>query len=503
MIQLSSIDNVFVQAERPHLPMHVSAVSIYDPSTSPQGVVRFKDIMRMYQEAVHELPLLRRRLIQVPGELDLPYWIEDPDLDIEFHVRHLALPKPGDWRQLYIQLARLHSRGLDINRPLWEVYVIEGLNKLEGIPEGSFAVMLKLHHAAVDGDSLQRVLLSMHDFEPKAPRPPKKDLPPLVREEVPGALPLLLKSYQHSLQRPAKFTKTLARLIQSKRRISDARKAGELPEDTISGTNHFQGRISPHRVVTAAGFDFNEFKQLRYAVPGATINDLAINIISGALRLYLSAKGESVDDALLTQIPVNIRQESQQGETNNQIANIDMSSCSNIADPLERLCAIHQASSSGKKQLNIIGKSINEDMADALGPQITKTIFSYMENSSQLKSLLNSKSSSPNFAFSNMAGPPIPVYLCGARYSWGIGLGPLMPNMGLFITANSSETQFVFGVTACRNMMPDPDFFQECLNRSYAESKEALHRLALENDPNAVITTKNVRKKSTRGEISH
>lgn len=496
MIQLSSIDNVFVQAERPHLPMHVSAVSIYDPSTSPQGEVRFKDIMRMYQEAMQELPLLRRRLVQVPGELDLPYWIEDPDLDIEFHVRHLALPKPGDWRQLYIQLARLHSRALDTNRPLWEVYVIEGLNNLEGIPEGSFAVMLKLHHAAVDGDSLQRVLLSMHDFEPRTPRPPKTDLPPLVREEAPRALPLLLKSYQHSLQRPAKFAKTLTRLIQSKRRISDARKSGELPRETISGTRHFQGRISPQRVVTAAGFDFDEFKQLRYAVPGATINDLAINIIAGALRLYLQAKGESVEDSLLAQIPVNIRQAAQKGETNNQIANIDMSSCSNIADPLERLREIHLASSSGKEQLDIVGKSINEDMADALGPQVTKTIFAYMENSSRLKSLLNSKPSGPNFAFSNMAGPPVPVYLCGARYSWGIGLGPLMPNMGLFITANSSESQFVFGVTACRSMMPDPDFFQECLTLSYAESRKALHKLALQHDTRAVNTPKKIQEES-------
>ncbi|MFK8049653.1 MAG: wax ester/triacylglycerol synthase family O-acyltransferase [Halioglobus sp.] len=496
MIQLSSIDNVFIQAEKPHLPMHVSSVSIYDPSTSPQGIVRFKDIMRMYKEAIHDLPLLRRRLVHVPGGMDLPYWIEDPNLDIEFHVRHLALPKPGDWRQFYIQLARLHSRGLDTNRPLWEVYVIEGLNNLDGIAEGSFAVMLKLHHAAVDGDSLLRVLLSMHDFEPKAPRPPRTDLAPLMQEQAPGKLPLLLKSYKRSLQRPVKLTKTLNRIVKSRRKINEARKKGELPEELTAGSTHFQGKISPHRVVTSASFDFKEFKQLRHAVPGATINDLAINIISGALRFYLESKGEPLEEALITQIPVNIRQDSQKGETNNQIANIDMSSCSNIADPLERLETIHKASSSGKKQLGITGTSINEDMADALGPQITKTIFSYLENSSQLKSLFNSAPSGPNFAFSNMAGPPVPVYLCGARYSWGIGLGPLMPNQGLFITANSSEKQFVFGVTACRSLMPDPDFFQECLLQSYDESSKSLRQLAVKNDPhNAAAPKKDALKR--------
>ena len=497
MIQLSNIDNAFVLAEKPHLPMHVSSVSIYDPSTAPQGKVRFKDLMRMYQEAVHEIPMLRRRLVHVPGDLDLPYWIEDPSMDIEFHVRHMALPKPGDWRQFYIQLSRLHSRGLDLTRPLWEVYVIEGLNNLEGINPGSFAVMLKLHHAAVDGDSMQRILMTMHDFEPKPPRPPGNDLAPLIKEEVPGNLPLVLNAYQNSLQRPFKLVKTARKMIRSQRKISEAMKEGELPEVALSGSNDFRGKISSHRVITAADFDFKQFKQLRHAVPGATINDLAINVIAGALRLYLESRGGSPDQALTAQIPVNIRSESQRNETNNQIATIDISSCSNIADPLERLRAIHQASKTGKQILEITGKAINEEMADALGPQVTKAIFSVMENSAQLNSLLKRQPMGPNFAFSNMPGPPIPVYLCGAEYSWGIGLGPLMPSSGgLFITANSSMNRFIFGVTACRNMMPDPEFFQQCMRDSFADINQSLHKIAVANDPNSSSGKKGVGKKA-------
>ena len=484
MIQLSNIDNAFVLAEKPHLPMHVSSVSIYDPSTVPKGTVRFKDLMRMYQEAIHEIPMLRRRLVHVPGDLDLPYWIEDPSMDIEFHVRHMALPKPGDWRQFYIQLSRLHSRGLDLTRPLWEVYIIEGLNNLDGINPGSFAVMLKLHHAAVDGDSMQRILMTMHDFEAKPPRPPRNDLPPLIREEAPGKLPLVLKAYQNSLQRPFKLAKTARKMVRSQRRINEAMKDGELPEVPLSGSDDFKGKISPHRVITAADFDFKEFKQLRHALPGATINDLAINLIAGALRLYLASRGDATDQALTAQIPVNIRTESQRNETNNQIATIDISSCSNIADPLERLRAIYQASKTGKQILEITGKAINEEMADALGPQVTKVIFSVMENSAQLNSLLKRQPMGPNFAFSNMPGPPIPVYLCGAEYTWGIGLGPLMPSSGgLFITANSSMNRFIFGVTACRNMMPDPEFFQQCMRDSFAEIKDSLNETAAANAP--------------------
>ena len=140
MEQLSSIDATFIQAENPALPMHISSVSIYDPSTAPGGKVRFKDIIQLYEDAIYEVPLLRRRLVEVPGNMDFPFWREDPDFDVEFHVRHIALPKPGDWRQFYIQLARLHSRQLDMQRPLWEVYVIEGLNDLDGCPSGACAI---------------------------------------------------------------------------------------------------------------------------------------------------------------------------------------------------------------------------------------------------------------------------------------------------------------------------------------------------------------------------
>jgi WS/DGAT/MGAT family acyltransferase len=481
--QLSSIDAAFIEAETPNLPMHVSSVSVYDPSTAPQGVVRFKDIMALYEDAIYDVPMLRRRLVQVPGNMDFPYWIEDPDFDIEFHVRHIALPQPGDWRQLYIQLARLHSRGLDMQRPLWEIYVIEGLNNLDGIPAGSFAIMQKLHHAAVDGDSVQRMFLAMHEMDPKAPARSSHRSQPLIRETRPGTLPLLLKSYQRSLVRPFKLSKALARTIGGRRRVDAARKAGELGEPVESPKSRFNGDISPHRVVTDAQFDFDELKALRHAVPGATVNDLAIAVIAGALRLYLEDKGEPVDQPLVTQIPVNIRTESQRSEHGNKITYFNVSSCSHIADPLERLQGIHQSTAAGKRELEIVGDSVNEDMADALGPHVTKAIFRLMENTGRIQALTNLMPGGPNFAFSNMPGPPVPMYLCGAELVWGIGLGPLMPNMGLFITAYSGLGRFVFGVTACRSMMPDPEFFQQCLYDAYAEVKAALQGPARKNAP--------------------
>ena len=136
MRQLSGLDYAFLQLERGNNYMHVAGLGIYDPSTAPGGKVRFKDILRFFSARIEHVPHFRRRLVTVPWMLDRPWWVEDADLDVEFHVRHIALPQPGDWRQLCIQVARLHSRPLDRSKPLWEAYVIEGLHNVPGVPPG-------------------------------------------------------------------------------------------------------------------------------------------------------------------------------------------------------------------------------------------------------------------------------------------------------------------------------------------------------------------------------
>ena len=171
MQQLSGMDASFVYLETPSAPMHVAGLSIYDPSTAPGGKVTFKGILANFQERIHLARTFRQKMVQVPMNLDHPYWVEDKDFDLEFHVRHIALPKPGDWRQLCILAARLHSRMLDLSRPLWETYVIEGLDNVEGVPPGSFALLQKTHHAAIDGMSGMEMTSAIHDLTP-TPEPP-------------------------------------------------------------------------------------------------------------------------------------------------------------------------------------------------------------------------------------------------------------------------------------------------------------------------------------------
>ena len=151
MQQLSGQDAMFIHSELPGLPQHIGGISIYDQSTAPGGNVRFKQILAMLEARVHLSPIFRRKLVTVPLGLGQPYWADDPDFDLEYHVRHIALPKPGDWRQLCILAARLHATPLSRDKPLWEIYIIEGLDAVEGLPKNCFAMLMKVHHAAMDG----------------------------------------------------------------------------------------------------------------------------------------------------------------------------------------------------------------------------------------------------------------------------------------------------------------------------------------------------------------
>ncbi|MDH3864051.1 MAG: wax ester/triacylglycerol synthase family O-acyltransferase, partial [Gammaproteobacteria bacterium] len=164
--QLSGMDSLFLYTENHRAPLEVGCLQIYDPSTAPNGEVRFKEILATFQERLDRIDLFRQKLIEVPFSLDYPYWTEDRDFDLEYHVRHISLPKPGDWEQLMAQVARLQARQLDHTRPLWMAHVIGGLGNIPGFPEGAFAVFMKFHHAAIDGATGQDVQALMHDREP-------------------------------------------------------------------------------------------------------------------------------------------------------------------------------------------------------------------------------------------------------------------------------------------------------------------------------------------------
>ena len=205
MKQLSGHDAAFLYLETPNAHMAGTTLMIYDQSSAPGGRVTFKGILQDIEERLHLARSFRQRLCWVPLNYDHPYWIEDRNFDLEYHVRHIALPKPGDWRQLCIQTARLLSRPLDLSKPLWEMYVIEGLDNVEGVAPGSFALVLKTHHAAIDGVSGMELLSAIHDPSADAsPTRPEKEWKP---EDAPPAWQLLARANVNNFMRPMHFAR--------------------------------------------------------------------------------------------------------------------------------------------------------------------------------------------------------------------------------------------------------------------------------------------------------
>ena len=165
--QLSAHDASFLYQESPTTPMHLGSIAILDPSCSPHGILSLESVMRFYDQRLHLMPSARRRLVRVPFDLDHPYWIEDPDFDLEYHIREVGLPEPHDWRQFDTLGARLLSRPLDLRRPPWEVYIIHGLDRLDGIPAGCVGLLTKTHHCAIDGASGNEMAMAMADLTPE------------------------------------------------------------------------------------------------------------------------------------------------------------------------------------------------------------------------------------------------------------------------------------------------------------------------------------------------
>ncbi|WP_116368122.1 wax ester/triacylglycerol synthase family O-acyltransferase [Parahaliea mediterranea] len=471
MEQLNAVDTSFIYSESPSLPMHFSSVAIYDQATAPGQTVRFKDILALYEDAVYSVPLFRRRLVEVPLSLDKPYWIEDPDFDIEFHVRHIALPAPGDWRQFFIQLARLQARELDRSRPLWETIVIEGLDALEGLQSGCFAVMTKMHHAALDGQSANQLFLHVHEFSPTL-RERLVDKPPLIVESRPNTLGLLTRAASNGFIRSGRILKTGRKALGAMHRVNQAVKRGELASPPESPLTRFNRPASPHRVVTSVALPLEDVQRLRKAHPGATINDFMLAVLGGALRQYLLNHQELPEASLVAQTPVDLRAHGSKG-TGNQINAMNVSIGTDIEHPLERLSAVHNSSDSAKRYHRELGVDLMTEVGEALPPLLGRAWFALQNGSDHLPALKRHLPVPPATIISNVASSPVPFYLCGAKSVGGLGLGPLMPGTGLFQTVVSHDNTITISATCCRDIMPDPDHYQQCIRDSFEELKVA------------------------------
>jgi diacylglycerol O-acyltransferase len=474
MKQLGVLDSAFINLEQRNTPQHVGGLGIYDPSTAPSGFVRFKDVIANFEQRLQQQPLFRTRLVEVPGGLDRPYWVKDANFDVEFHLRHIALPEPGDWRQLCIQIARLHSRPLDMSRPLWEAYIIEGLDNIPQLPAGSFAVYTKMHHSLVDGAGGTSFMAALHDLEPD-PDPDSMEVAdePLLVDRDPSTSELLGRAAVNRVRNSAGLIRGVANLTRDLGAfaLKVARKQIPMP-DIQAPKTRFNRAVGPHRVFDATEFPLAEFKKIKDST-GVKINDVALAVVGGALQRYLEAKGETPELPLAASLPVNMRTRRGETDDNNQVGAIFASLHTDITNPIERLKAIHASTAEAKE----FGE--NSPMVDAMkiagvfSPAFSKAAAS-LWSERELSRFVPANTST---VITNVPGPNFDLYCAGARLVQYHGIGVLTPGVGLFHTVFSQSDRIHISILGDRDIIPDPAFYMECLKASYAELLEAVEKL--------------------------
>jgi len=464
--QLQGMDSSFVALESPNSPMHIGNLLIYNPATAPGGFVRFKDILQFFESRMQLSKTMRQRLVRVPFDLDYPYWIEDPDFDLEYHLRHVALPKPGDWRQLCIQTARIHSRPMDLNRPPWEFTVVEGLDNVRGFPPGCFAFVTKVHHSAIDGMSGIDLMEAIHTLAPNTPPPNAPD--EWKPEKIPGPVELLGKSYLNAIINPVKQARVAAQAVPG---VANAIKGlitrdFKVNSDYVPPRTRFNRSISPHRVVDGRSFPLADIKAIRALMPEAKVNDVALAIIGGALHKYLVAKDDLPKGTMTAMAPISVRSNDEKSDMGNQVSAMIAPLGTHIEDAAERLDYVFKRTKNSKAMTNAIGartmtevSKVNPLLYMALGAQLFNRV-----------SIAHRLAMPFNTVVTNVPGPPVHIYSAGARMeSMALSLICLTDGLGLAHVVQSYVDEAIISFTACRDIMPDPEFYSQCLQESFDE----------------------------------
>lgn len=473
MEQLSGLDNFTLYDEQGNVYNHVAALGIYDPSTSPNGKTRFKDILHHFKSRMGDFPIFRRKLVNAPYGIDRPYWADVGEIDVEFHIRHIALPHPGDWRQLMIQTARLHSRPLDRTRPLWEIYVIEGLDKIPGLHPGCFALFLKFHHAAIDGQRGIALLEAVHAITAEDSQTPYIHYVLPAASGNPNTLEVLANVARNTVTR----TLGLSNLY-----VSTASKVGALlwqrlpkpfiPADdaarklpiTAAPLTRFNHPVSANRVIDAVHFPLSDIKTIRQGIPGCTIDDIFLSVCGGALRRYLNAKGELPDESLRALVPNTVNEKiitRRKLHNTHEIGGTPVALRTDIQDPVERLHAVRGEIQNARHTAESLGLNLFQGLLDNLPEAAGRALMRHA-----LLPLLN-------VSASNVRGPEVPLYVAGARLLHFYPVGIATDFVGLNLTGFSYNGVLWISAVSCRNMMPDPGFFTESLRHSFNDLLEA------------------------------
>jgi WS/DGAT/MGAT family acyltransferase len=455
--RLSALDVSFFYLETPTTPMHVGSVATFSPP--PDQAFDYEALCGLVSRRIGLVPRYRQKVRWVPGHLANPVWVDDEDFDITYHVRRSALPKPGNDHQLRQLAGRLQARQLDRNRPLWEIYLVEGL------ADGRFAIITKTHHAMVDGVSAMDIGTVILDLEP-TPRETPDD--PWVPRPEPSRAGLVAGAIADNLRRPTQIADTVRSGVGDARATAGRLLGTAAGVAAVARTSLRSAPISPlnaeigeQRRFGMAATSLDDYKRIR-KTHGGTVNDVVLAVVSGALRAWLLTRGEAVvpSTTVRAMVPVSVRTEAQDGGLGNRVSSyfVDLP----VGEP-SAVMRLHQVSYAMKGHKES-GEAVGADALVRLSGFAPPTIHSAAARlgSGFTRRLFN-------VVVTNVPGPQFPLYAAGAQMIDCYPVVPLAKGQAVTIGLTSYNGGVFYGMNCDRDSMPDIDVLAGCIEDSVAE----------------------------------
>ena len=411
MKPLSALDTMFVTMDSHQYPLHGGGLMILDPSTSAQPY----SLRHLRQHILRLLPLmppLRRRLVEVPFGLTTPVWFEDPAFDIDRHLHRIAVPAPGGEHEIAELVSEIGSLPLDWHRPMWDLWYIEGL------ADGKVGIFMKMHHCAIDGMGGVEMLFQMFTMDPEqTPNPPPADT--WEPEPIPSQAEMLVRAIPHVATLPLTSARTIAGLgLGLLRGRLKALGPDHEKVERVGAARMFSGpRLPfnevpsgiPHKTMSFATIEMSDIKRIR-EIHGCTVNDVAVAVSTAAIRRWLVDHNALPSGPISAGNPVNTRNVDDKGLFENRFTMFAIELPVHVADPVERLTAINAATTSAKEATRSAGTNLLDNVFQVLAPGITELVVG------GLSAGLGKHQPAPfNTLITNVQGPPIPLYLAGAK----------------------------------------------------------------------------------------